>query len=108
MIGTLRARPALADYAPSPDRAFATRLPLSRPRSAISTPPLVGSEPTRTGASGPRLHVPHRFNTTGGRATAPPAGGTHPATGSTTATGTRPVGMSARSDTAPGSAPRRT
>src|SRR5512142_324386 len=48
-----------------------------------------------------------RFNTAGRRAAAPPAGGTPPATGPTTAADRRSDRLSGRSGTAAGSAPRR-
>src|SRR3954469_20463992 len=59
MISTLGVLPASAGYAPSPGRAIAPRLLPPRSRSPIIAPPLVGSEPTRTGTSGPRLHLIH-------------------------------------------------
>src|SRR5512135_1120457 len=44
-------------YGTSSGRASVSRFPLARSRSLITSPPLVGSGPTRTGASGLRLQV---------------------------------------------------
>jgi hypothetical protein len=63
---------ASGGHVPSPGRVITTRFPTPHPRSLITTPPLVGSESTGTGASGLRLQVADRLNATGGRATAPP------------------------------------
>src|SRR6185437_2241275 len=49
--------PASDGYVPSPGRVLVTRLHTSRSRSLITTPPLIGMGPTRTGASGLRLQV---------------------------------------------------
>src|SRR5512142_2903213 len=47
-------------YGTSSGRASVSRFPSARPRSLITSPPLVGSGPTRTGASGLRLQgLPH-------------------------------------------------
>ena len=47
--------PAWSGYGPSAARATASRFPFARPQLFITPPPLVGSEPLRTGASAPRL-----------------------------------------------------
>src|SRR5512135_633828 len=47
-------------YGTSSGRASVSRFPSAWPRSLITSPPLVGSGPTRTGASGLRLQgLPH-------------------------------------------------
>src|SRR5512135_3761605 len=44
-------------YGTSSGRAPVSRFPPARPQSLITPPPLIGSEPTRTGASGLRLQL---------------------------------------------------
>src|SRR5512135_3426071 len=50
-----RIDPGLAGYGTPPGRVASTRFLRPRSRCPITTPPLVSSEPTRTGASGLRL-----------------------------------------------------
>src|SRR3954449_3266510 len=98
---------AWGGYGPSSGRATASRFPSARPQFLITPPPLVGSEPTRYRSIPTPTSKDAYPLTTATTATAPPTAGTHPATGSTTEVGTRSDGSFARSDTAPGSTPRR-